>query len=575
MPLRPPTGLLENLMRERPIAVRGGGHVAPLVGAVLGLVAAGCLSPAASHEETDPGPRPPVITRIEPGPPAWVRVRVTDEEGRVVPAVIRAVRPGGTPHQLGGNDVDGEPVIRQLAEVGRWHRGSGWVTPRGEVVLGVPAAPLVLEAFAGLETELTRLQVRAPLGDTLDVELPLVRFADPRTRGWYGANTHLHLRDLSRADAIRYLDAVARSNRLDLVFLSHLHRAGHDYVSNDLSADDLAALTGHGVRFSLGSEHRHNLGPQREGYGHVLVLGLDRAFHPLSLGPALTGSGTDGTPLRTVILDAGNAGATTIWAHNEYGLEHLVSWVLGGLDALNLFDGLNRGGYLAPFYRLLDAGFRVPISTGTDWFVGDCSRVYAQLDEDARSRIDPERGPDPADWLRALAAGRSYITNGPLLEFTLDDAGPGATHALDAPAPVTIRGRADSREPFFAIELVRDGELVASAVSSVEGGHHVAVIDTVVTVERSGWFALRVRGGTRTVFSTPLFGHTSAIHVEVGGAPVFVPEAARMLLETLRAYRPDPDRGTFAGVAELAEVRHVYDLAADTLAARLDRWSGR
>jgi len=527
-----------------------------------------------AHEDTDPGPVPAVVTRVPDAPPAWIRIRIT-EDGEAVPAVVRAVRPGGTPLVLRGDDVDGEPVVRQLVGAGRWHRGAGWVAPRGEVVLGVPAAPIVLEAFAGLETELARMQVRAPLGDTLDVTLPLVRFTDRRREGWYGANTHLHLRDLSRDGAIRYLDAVARSNRLDLVFLAHLHRADVHYVSNDLSADDLAAMSGHGVRFSLGSEHRHNRGTHQEGYGHVLVLGLERALHPLSLGPALNGSGTDGTPLRTLILDAREVGGTTIWAHNEYGTEHLVNWVLGGLHALNLFDGLNRGGYLTPLYRLLDAGFRVPISTGTDWFVGDCSRVYARLDEDARARVDPGRGPEPVDWLRALARGRSFITNGPLLELEVDGQGPGSALSLASPRALTIRGRADSRESFFALELVRDGEVLTHAISVLVDGHHEAVIDTTIDVDRPGWFALRVRSGSRTVFTTHTFAHTSAVHVEVGGRSHFVPDAARQILETLHAVRPDPDRGTFESPAELARVRSGYDAAIDSMTARLSRWEPR
>lgn len=552
-------------MRRAAVAI-----AAALGWSVLATIAVPGVHPgsgARAHEVTDPGPalRSPFVQVA--ANPSWLRVRVVDEDGEPVPALVRAVRAGGGPILLDGTDVDGESLVRQVVVGSRWHRGSGWVAARGEVVLDVPATALTVEAFAGLHTERSRVLVQAPLVDTLDVELPLTSFGDPRDDGWIPANTHLHLRDLDRHEAARYLRAVARSNHLDLVFLDHLARKETSYVSNTFDAGDLAAMSGHGVRFALGAEHRHNFRINGEGYGHVLLLGLEQVLSPLSLGPSLTGAGTDGTPLRSVILAGKEAGATTVWAHNAYGKEHLVSWALGGLDALNLFDGLHRGDYDTIFYRLLNAGFRVPIATGTDWFVGDLSRVYARLDS-ADVAATGDDGPDPAAWLSALVAGRTFITNGPLLTLAVDDAGIGDTVALEGPGTVRVRASARGRAAFEGIELIRNGEVLTRALTGVEGGHHAVRLDTTIDVDGSCWFAVRATEGSRTAFTTPLFAHTSAVHVEVGGAPVFVPLDAQVLIALLRRVDLDEGEPTFAP-GEREAIEALYEEARLALEARV------
>ncbi len=100
-----------------------------------------------------------------------------------------------------------------------------------------------------------------------------------------------------------------------------------------------------------------------------------------------------------------------IWAHNLFGFEDIPNWITGRVHANNIFDGSARGSYKDTYYRYLNVGLHVPFSTGTDWFIYDFSRVYVMAD----------RPITPTEWLDRLAAGKSYITNGPLLEFTVDD----------------------------------------------------------------------------------------------------------------------------------------------------------
>ena len=104
-------------------------------------------------------------------------------------------------------------------------------------------------------------------------------------------------------------------------------------------------------------------------------------------------------------------------------------------EAVDFFDGGSRGSYDDTFYRYLNLGMRVPFSTGTDWFMYDFSRVYVDLQ--GESTVEA--------WLRSLAAGRNYITNGPLLEFRVAGRALGETVEMSQPGHVSIdahvRGR--------------------------------------------------------------------------------------------------------------------------------------
>ncbi len=97
-----------------------------------------------------------------------------------------------------------------------------------------------------------------------------------REARWCSANTHLHLKKLTREESDRYLRDFPAADGLDVLFISHLLRAGDDreYITNQYPTGRLKFLETRGVLVSNGEEHRHNFGPGGEGYGHVMLLGL-------------------------------------------------------------------------------------------------------------------------------------------------------------------------------------------------------------------------------------------------------------------------------------------------------------
>ncbi|MBI4663056.1 MAG: CehA/McbA family metallohydrolase [Verrucomicrobia bacterium] len=489
-------------------------------------------------------------------------VRITQAEGRALPL------PG---------------LVSRGTKLRNNHPAKDWFALPEASKIPVPRARLTIEAFSGLETEVTRKTVDLSGQSSAQVDVPLKSFFSAANIGWFSGNTHLHLSGLTREQADEYLRILPRADRLDLVFVSYLERAkaDRDYISNGYTLADLQRLGGPGLLFGNGEEHRHNFEGFGEGYGHVMFLNIRQLVRPVSIGVGITGEGPDWPPLRRGIAQARGDGATVIWCHNTFGHEDVPDWLAGLLHAHNIFDGGAHGSYEDSFYRYLNLGLKLPFSTGTDWFIYDFSRVYARL----------EQALTVPNWLQALAAGRTFISNGPLLEFHAGKSQSGDTLRLSSPTNLAVFGRAKGRHNFNKLELVHNGKVVHAAASRAVDGHFEAAIDFNLEINEPSWLALRVPGGSmdssgavvvppttpvrgsgeaKNEMGEALFAHTSPTYIELGGKGIFRKEAAEELLADMEsALKTIPMKAKFAEDAQREEVLKIYRDGIEMLRTRL------
>lgn len=361
-------------------------------------------------------------------------LRLIDAETQLpLPGLVRITRANGAAIALPG-------LVNRGIKLRANHPAKEWFVLSEPGIVPLPQAAWHIEAFSGLGTELAVAEIDLRGKPRNELVLPLRRFHSAATTGWHNGNTHLHLSGLTRVQADEYLRIVPRGDGLELVFISYLTRANadRDYISNSYTSEDLQMLTSGGLILGNGEEHRHNFfGPGGPGYGHVMLLNIRHLIQPVSIGSNImgVGAGPDYPPLRRGIGQARREGATIIWCHGAKGSEDVPNWLAGWLDALNVFDGDGPSSYADIFYRFLNVGLKVPFSTGTDWFIYGFSRVYVRVDQPLTV----------SSWLKALAAGRSFITNGPFLELHAGQHEIGDTWSLAAPGPIKIKGRATGR----------------------------------------------------------------------------------------------------------------------------------
>jgi hypothetical protein len=242
-----------------------------------------------------------------------------------------------------------------------------------------------------------------------------------------------------------------------------------------------------------------------------------------------------------------------------------VDVALGKVDYLEIVSFADHQAAASVWYRLLNLGFRIPAAGGTDAMANyatlrgpvGLNRVYASL----------ANGPlDSGSWLEALRRGRTFATNGPLLDFSLAGNSIGATLRLEREQAVPFTARLRSIVPVDHVQVICNGRIVRELAL---GNHRdeLAVSGTL-PLRSSGWCLLRAftARAEYPVLDNFVYATTSPVYVSVRGAQPRSPQDARYfaawidhLLKTTAAY---PDWNSAAEKAavlqKLKDARAVY-----------------
>jgi hypothetical protein len=208
------------------------------------------------------------------------------------------------------------------------------------------------------------------------------------------------------------------------------------------------------------------------------------------------------------------------------------------------------------YYRYLNAGYRLPLAGGTDKMSADVAvgqyRTYVF--------IPPDEEFSYQSWCRNLALGRSFLSAGPLLEFSVDGAQIGDTVRLPAGGgTVEVSATARSIFPLHTLQIVQGGEVVAQT-DELNGARTLHLRERLA-VRGDTWLCARASGPKYTplvhydVWQRGIFAHTSPIHVTCGANEWHLADASSLqYLLTLvdgsleyirtRSAQREPDRVT-------------------------------
>lgn len=477
--------------------------------------------------------------RPDSSAPAVIRGKITDASGNPVFAKLRVVESNTGQVYMPANSIRTMPDRRH------------YFYARGEYEIAVPAGRYRIEAVRGIchETAVDFTEVGSGIRHQVDLKIEPLK--DLKTQGWYSGNTHTHYHlaiDENPDDRIRM---VPPAEDLDVSILSYLVRTDSPYITNRYPVGRLPQFSGNGTIMDMGEEARNNRKFADFGYGHVLFLNIRRSIEPVSTGLlSNTRNAPDYPTLSPLCAQAKQMGGTTVWCHNGSGIEVPVAAGLGLVDAYNVADGLAAD--YARYYTLLNCGFRIAASSGTDWWIYDHNRVFVQVE-----------GPFNYDsWIAGLRAGRTFVSNGPLLEFTVDGRGPGA-EVVPARGRVRVKAHGLSRIPFERIEIVQDGRVVADQLAVAGREVH---LEREFEVEEGGWIAARISGPEKTYAGFPVFAHTGPVYLRVPDTPFRRAEALGACVDELdrsmriirKSYRFDSDAQRALAVGKFAEGRAAF-----------------
>jgi hypothetical protein len=480
------------------------------------------------------------------GPRHNVHVRVTDPDtGRSIPVRIRFTDQAGNYYAPYGRLTQFELSVA-AADAGNVNvDGEKFAYIDGQCEIFLPGEPLTVHIERGPEYRSLTEEVRLGTGKlALRFELP--RCARLDQRSWFSGDPRVfdvsphavHLE--ASAEGIHVANLLARTSSQiarSSEPLPSLAAATNWTVTNLLAwSGREACLDSHGHLLAVNSYHSHR------DLGSLALLHCHRPIFPLHFGPPDT---LDDWTLEDWGRQCHRKNGLVVW-HWPTGFtggEALADAVNGHVDALDLDDWTMPDG-LVPWYRLLNAGVRLPLACGSG--KSDSSRPAGAVRTYARLAEGESLG--YGAWIEAVRAGRTFVTLGPLLLFTVNGADLGG-HLADIAGPLQVRAECLDRQAIDRIEIVADGQVIAEGSSPLEAEIGIA-----------GWWAARCLSGGR------IRAHTSPVYSSLGSPSALRKEAVHYLAGHFRRML-DWTRGVgrFAAPAQRDHLAQIFQTAQNKL----------
>ena len=371
----------------------------------------------------------------------------------------------------------------------------------------------------------------------VNIEVPLKRWNNPASRGWYSGDTHVHrtIEDLSNVVLAEDLNVVfpltnwvtradtppsAGDRNLDIEIPNHLVRV-----------DDQHVIWPRNTEYEI-----FHVGKQRHTLGALFILGhsgaLEQTVPPWKpvveatrkLDPDVLFDMDKLAWPFAMVLPTVAPNATYELANNHMWRTEFAfrKWYTPAPPFIAPPVGGKEGGErewieftLGMYYTLLDCGLRMPPSAGT------ANGVHPVPAGFGRVYVHQPEGFEYQKWRKGLQAGHSFVTTGPMLYVTADKKDPGHVFQVENPIDIPVRIEVTSETPLSFGEIMINGKpefLLRPQNRLTESGAYQSVIKTSISPIRSGWFAVRFwedRPDGRVRFA-----HTAPWYVEIDRQPV-------------------------------------------------------
>ena len=355
----------------------------------------------------------------------------------------------------------------------------------GNYAAELPAGDYQLIVSKGPEYEVSVRDFVITDGQTESVDVALARWTNMPAAGWYSGDDHVHMvrtesdnasiGRIMQAEDVHVTNVLQMGNPAGTHFHQYAFGEGGRFVDEEYALvpgveDPRTAIRGHTISLNIGEVIRD---PD-------IYLQYDHIFDAYREQGGLSGYAHVAGELFNV------------------GRGLAVDVPLGSVDFVEVLqDGILDTGI---WYEFLNLGFRLTPTAGSDFpYLGvpGAERNYVYLGDSFA--VD--------DWYEQLAASRTFVTNGPLLELEVNGQPMGSTIELNPGADIVISATAASSpggERLDRLELVAQGDVVATA-SEVSPDNTLA-LEYSMTADSGMWLALRAFGQEQSkAHSAPVY----------------------------------------------------------------------
>ncbi|MEJ2721923.1 MAG: CehA/McbA family metallohydrolase, partial [bacterium] len=394
----------------------------------------------------------------------------------------------------------------------------------GVARLSVPAGEVKIRVGKGFEyfPADTVLDVVSDTTVVFDLE----RLTRMTTMGWYSGDTHVHLTHSPIVYALDASDLLFLARAEDLNFVNSME--GESFFTGEL---DPVSEPDRLIFFS--KEHGNPY------FAHLTMVGLEQ-WLPKTACEADLGTSFCGATLDRAVYDLVREGGdrTAVIATHPFPISNLwdmspwpgsgiwrgmpLDLVSGAVDAMDIlcYTHIRPPAGVQYYFHALNAGFRLPSSAGTDAVMGHGTsfplggdRVYVAPSDGGGMTLE--------GWIAGLKAGRSFVTNYPLItEFELDGYAAGSVIEHNG---TLLRGHVSAIcvEPLDTLTIIGNGDVLhAFAPEPGSNGREISA-DFTINPRDVTWIVARVTGRTgspggrwHNIDANGLFAQTAPIYLE-------------------------------------------------------------
>jgi TolB protein len=456
---------------------------------------------------------------------------------------------------------------RSYSPDGAFHRAM-MVTDRhyfhtgGEADLTLPLGNATFTIIRGLEYKPKVVTTDVSASGPNPVAVTLDRLVDMPARGWYSGDGHVH--DLHQGFGLTheafFLQLVAEDLHMTNALI---HMDGTRLMGR------WSDLTGKPHPLSTSTHVLQYAQEFRGGLGHIGMIGTSEFILPFvggQGGTAYAQPALDNPYIEGARAQGGLAG----FMHPYQSAPRTPAAAASTLTAMDVALGLgdyydvgalwsDELGSASFYYRLLNAGFRIPATGGTDQF-SDVFRDPPAGSDRTYARVE---GPlTMQSWMEAIRRGRTFMTTGPLLFFTVDghEIGDEISLPVGAPAALPVKAEAISITPIDSLQILVNGVVVQNVRKS--GDDFRIVFDGSIPVPEGGWIAARVLGPhSKFIGDDYAFAQSSPVYVVRGGRRYVNAADVQFLSQTIDAIWSRVERSRWRSDAEREQFRSTVELA--------------
>jgi hypothetical protein len=448
--------------------------------------------------------------------------------GALVPARVYLFR-GAVPHRLSPVDnllslfednfyreriwrMTDRPKTLEINLKNQWHH----LLLEGTATFEVPAwDDYRLEAYHGFfwEPGSQRFALQADERKTVVVEVRPI--APGRQEKWISGDEHIHLMRAKEDDAV-FLKWLRAEDLNVGMFLTGM-RQQHFGVQYGWGKEGEGRMPGFSIR--SGQETRS------EFYGHTLLFGHNRLIEPPGIG-SMYGNTPWAWPFPPVYFkEAQEAGGIVGYAHFHGSMPHSQLLLNLVLNRLNFVEMLQYGWIKTKaWYQLLNAGLRVVGTAGCDFpdphnHFQPWPRHLPLLGPE-RTLVKAEPGDSAYEaWASGIRRGAVVITNGPLLEFSVDGETSGEIFEWQGDSRLLETSATGVfYRPLLKLELVMNGKVVA--VVHGDGRERELTLRFRTNITESSWIAARVKSVSYPG-EPEIWAHANPVYLLKDGKPVY------------------------------------------------------